>query len=247
MNIGKRLNSLRKKKNITQLELANKLFVTDKTISSWESDRTEPSLEMLVKLSEILDCSMGYLIYGDNYKNDIETEIKIKITKLEYEKLISFMINNAKFLNENKQLDTYYQPSYRKFLNDKEINEWLRIGKRGNKTILNYKNWHDNMYCDEYEVEIDNSGNLDKIFSILGLEKIAVVKKERKTYMYLNKYEIALDFVKDLGYFVEIEVKDYTKELIEEYNDLLKLAKAFNLNLDNIDKRGYPYHIIYNN
>ncbi len=245
MNIGKRLSSLRKKKNITQLELANKLFVTDKTISSWESDRTEPSLEMLVKLSEILDCSMGYLIYGDNPKNDIETEIKIKITKLEYEKLINFMKNNAKFLKENKQLDTYYQPSYRKFLNDKEINEWLRIGERGNKIILNYKNWHDNMYCDEYEVEIDNSENLDKIFSILGLEKIAVVNKERKTYMYLNKYEIALDFVKDLGYFIEIEVKDYTKELIDEYNDLLKLTKDFNLNLDNIDKRGYPYHIIY--
>ena len=247
MNIGKRLSSLRKKKNITQLDLANKLFVTDKTISSWESDRTEPSLEMLVNLSEVLDCSVGYLIYGDSPKKDVETEIKIKITELEYKNLINFMENNARFLKENRHLDTYYQPLYRKFLNDKEINEWLRIGERGNKIILNYKNWHGNMYCDEYEVEIDNSENLDKIFSILGLEKIAVVDKERKTYMYLDKYEIALDFVKDLGYFIEIEVKDYTKEPIDEYNDLLKLAKDFSLKLDNIDRRGYPYHMIYSN
>lgn len=247
MNIGKRLSSLRKEKNITQLELANKLYVTDKTISSWESDRTEPSLEMLVKLSEILECNVGYLIYGDNPKNDIETEIKIKITKSEYEKMLNLMEDNAKFIKENRQLDTYYQPTYRKFLNDKEINEWLRIGERGNKVILNYKNWHDNMYCDEYEVEIDNSKNLDKIFNVLGLEKIAIVDKERKTYMYLDKYEIALDYVKELGYFIEIEVKNYTKELIDEYSDLLKLAKDFNLNLDNIDKRGYPYHMIYNN
>lgn len=155
------------------------------------------------------------------------------------------MKQNAKFIKESNQVDTYYQPTYRKFLNDKEINEWLRIGERGNKKILNYKNWHDNMYCDEYEVEIDNKENLDRIFNVLGLEQIAVVDKTRVNYLYLDKYEISLDFVKTLGYFIEIEVKKCTKELIDEYNDILKLAKDLNLNLDNIDKRGYPYHIIY--
>ena len=101
------------------------------------------------------------------------------------------------------------------------------------------------MYCDEYEVEIDNKENLDRIFNVLGLEQIAVVDKTRVNYLYLDKYEISLDFVKTLGYFIEIEVKKYTKEPIDEYNDILKLAKNLNLNLDNIDKRGYPYHIIY--
>ncbi len=109
MDIGKRLNKLRKTKNITRLELADILFVTDKTISNWESNRTTPSLEMLVKLSEILNCNIGYLIYGDNSKNDIETEIKIKITDKKYNELITFFKNNAKFLTESKQLDTYYQ------------------------------------------------------------------------------------------------------------------------------------------
>lgn len=156
------------------------------------------------------------------------------------------MKSNAKFLNESKQVDTYYQSSYRRFLKDNNeiINEWLRIGIRGNKKILNYKNWYDN-YCDEYEVEIDDENNLDKIFKILGLENIAVVDKVRKTYFYLNKYEIALDYVKNLGYFIEIEVKNYDTSFIEEYDKLLKLAKELNLNLDNIDKRGYPYHFIY--
>ena len=121
------------------------------------------------------------------------------------------MNTNAKFLNETKQLDTYYQPSYRKFLKSGEINEWLRIGKRGNKIILNYKNWHDNMYCDEYEVELDNDEN--------DLEKkekdktSKLVDKKRKTYLYLDKYEIALDYVQDLGYFIEIEVKKYKKDI----------------------------------
>ncbi len=248
MNLGNRIAKLRKEKNMTQQQLANKLFVTDKAISSWEANRTEPNLEILLKISEILEVSVGYLIYGDNQKNDIETEIKIKLSKEEFISIESTMKNKAEFLKNNKQLDTYYQPLHRKFLKDnkKAINEWLRIGIRGNKKILNYKNWYDNIYCDEYEVEIDNDKNLDKIFQILGLEKIAIVNKVRNTYFYLNKYEVSLDYVDNLGYFIEIEVKKYDENAIKEYDNLIKVAKDLNLNLNNIDKKGYPYHIIYN-
>lgn len=153
------------------------------------------------------------------------------------------MKNNAEFLNESKQFDTYYQPTYRKFTGKDVISEWLRIGQRGNKKILNYKNWYD-IHCDEYEIEIDDVENLDKIFKVLGLEKIAVVNKIRKTYFYLDKYEVALDCVESLGYFIEIEVKKYDKSIMEEYDSLLKTAKNLQLNLDNIDRRGYPYYLI---
>lgn len=246
MDVGKRISILRKSKKLTQLELANKLFVADKTVSSWESNRTEPGLEVLVKLADILDCSVGYIIYGNNPKSDVETEIKIKLSEDEFKQIKKLMDKNAKYLKENRQVDTYYQPTYRTFLKKEETNEWLRIGIRGNKKILNYKNWHDNIYCDEYEVEIDNSENLDRILKLLGLETICVVDKVRMTYFYLDKYEIALDHVKELGYFIEIEVKEYSKNPIEEYDDLLKIAKKIGLNLDHIDKRGHPYNLIYN-
>lgn len=248
MNLGNRILDLRKRKKWTQKDLANKLFVVDKTISSWESNRTEPSLETIIKLSELFDCSASYLIYGNKEKNNIETKIKIKISKDEFNNLDIFLKNNAQFLTESKQIDKYYQPTYRKFLkdNDEIINEWLRIGIRGNKKIFNYKNWYNNMYCDEYEVEVDDEKNLDKILKILGLEQIALVDKKRKTYFYHNKYEIALDYVDKLGFFIEIEVKKYDTSAFQEYDKLLKLAKDLNLNLDNIDKRGYPYHLIYN-
>lgn len=245
MNLGERLSRLRKENNLTQSELGEKLCVTDKTISSWEQGRTEPNLEMIIKLSEILSCGIAYLMYGDMHKNDIETEIKIKISKSEYEFMIKFLKQNATFINENHHVDTYYQPSHKKFLNGEETTAWLRIGKRGENKILNYKNWHNHMYCDEYEVEIDNIENLDKIFNSLGLEKIVTVDKKRKTYLYLNKFEIALDYVEDLGYYIEIEVKKYSKTPMEEYDGLLKLAKNLNLDLDQIDNFGYPYRLIY--
>lgn len=249
MNLGNRITEFRKKKKLTQQGLSEKLFVTDKTISSWESNRTEPSLEMLMKLSEVLDCSTGYLLYGDSEKNEIETEIRIKVSENEFYNVELFLKNNGNFLNKSRQIDTYYQPTYRKFLKNgtEVISEWLRIGIRGNKKILNYKNWHEDVYCDEYEVEIDNEKNLDRIFKILNLEEIAKVDKIRSTYFYLDKYEIALDYVDNLGYFVEIEVKKYSENAMNEYDSLLKVAKKLNLNLNNIDKRGYSYHLIYKN
>ena len=89
MNYGKRISKIRQSKNITQKELASKLYVTDKTISSWESNRTEPSLEMIIKLSEILECSASYLLYGDNSKDNIEMEIKIFI--FHFQKIIQII------------------------------------------------------------------------------------------------------------------------------------------------------------
>lgn len=245
MNLKERIINLRTNKKLSQKQLAEKLYVSDKTISSWESGRTEPSLEMLIKLSEIFECSISYLIYGNKNDNDIETEIKIKLTKEEFQNLDLFLKNNAAFIKDSNQIDTYYQPKYHKFVSndDKPIKEWLRIGKRGNKVILNYKNWYD-YYCDEYEVEVSDANPLAKIFKALNFEEIAVVDKKRKIYLYQDKYEFSLDYVKDLGYFVEIEIKKYDTTILEEYDNLIKLAKKLNLNLDKIDRRGYPYYLI---
>lgn len=245
--LGDRLKEIRKAKNISQQDLADKLFVSDKTVSSWENNRTEPNLDMVVKTCDILDISVGHLLYENTDRNAIETEIKVKLEKEEYQSLKTFFDKEATLQKHNHQVDTYYEPTYRRFVPEnlqEDVNEWLRIGKRGNKIILNYKNWHENKYCDEYEVEIDDDQNLDKIFKSIGMKELTTVDKTRYMYLYLNKYEIALDDVKDLGYFIEIEIKKYDKSILEEYDDLLRLAKKFNLNLSKIDHRGYPYHMI---
>lgn len=64
--------------------------------------------------------------------------------------------------------------------------------------------------------------------------------------MYKNKYEIAIDKVKKIGYYVEIEVKKYDKTIAEEYDDLLKLAKILDLNLNKQNKKGYPHILLEN-
>ena len=240
MNYGERISKLRQSKNITQKELASKLYVTDKTISSWESNRTEPSLEMIIKLSEILECSASYLLYGDNFKDNIEMEIKIKLTKEEYEKLNKKMKLIGKFLLQSNQQDIYYQTDYF----DGDIDKLLRLRLSGNKKVLTYKKYNNNMYCEEYEVEINNSNNLIKIFDSIGLKKIIEVKKERNIYSYQDKYEVSLDKVDNLGYFIEIEVKGTINDYFEEYDNLLKNSRNLGLNLNNIEQKRYPQLMI---
>ena len=243
MNYGERISKLRQSKNITQKELASKLYVTDKTISSWEANRTEPSLEMIIKLSEILECSASYLLYGDNSRDNIEMEIKIRLTKEEYDNLNDLMKTKGRLLLESNQQDIYYQSNY--LIGD--MNKSLRIRISGNKKILTYKNKNNEMYCEEYEVEIDNSDNLKKIFDSIGLTKITIVNKNRKIYTYLDKYEVSLDKVDNLGYFIEIEVKETINDYLEEYNNLLKISKNLGLNLNNIEQKRYPQLMIINN
>ncbi len=240
MSYGERISNLRQSKNITQKELSSKLYVTDKTISSWESNRTEPSLEMIIKLSEILECSASYLIYGDNFKDNIEMEIKVKLTKEEYDNLNRTMKLIGKFLLQSNQQDIYYQSDYL----GEDINKLLRLRLSGNKKVLTYKTYNNNMYYEEYEVEIDNSNNMMKIFDFIGLRKITEVKKERMIYSYEDKYEVSLDKVDNLGYFVEIEVKGPINNYFEEYDNLLKNSKNLGLNLNNIEQKRYPQLMI---
>ncbi len=241
MNYGERISHLRQKKNLTQKELASKLYVTDKTVSSWESNRTEPGLDMIVKLSEILECSASYLIYGDNNKDNIEMELKIRLSPKEYNSLNDSLNNKCQFLLETKLHDIYYQSDYMKKTN---VNKTLRIRSTGSKHILTYKNLNSKMYCEEYEVEIDNKDNLKQIFEILGLKKIIEVKKVRKIYTYLDKYEVALDNVENLGYFIEIEVKKSITNFPEEYDELLKNAQKLGLNLNNLETKRYSQIMI---
>ena len=63
-DIGKNIKDLRTQKNLTQDELAEKLFVTRQTVSNYETGRSRPDVEMLAKIAEVLDADANTVIYG---------------------------------------------------------------------------------------------------------------------------------------------------------------------------------------
>ncbi len=62
MTFGNQLKKLRKEKGLSQEELANLLYVTRQSVSQWENDKTMPSVDLLVKLSEIFDTTVDALL-----------------------------------------------------------------------------------------------------------------------------------------------------------------------------------------
>ena len=64
--LNQRLRALRQGRNISQVELARRLGVTKQSVSNWENDNIQPSIEMLVKLARVFSVSTDYLLGIDN-------------------------------------------------------------------------------------------------------------------------------------------------------------------------------------
>ena len=62
MTFGQNLQENRKRLKLSQEALANQLYVTRQSVSQWENDRTMPSVDLLLKLSEIFDTSVDALL-----------------------------------------------------------------------------------------------------------------------------------------------------------------------------------------
>ncbi len=62
----KYLKLLREKRNMSQLNLAESVGVTQAAISAFENDEKTPSVKTLKKLAAELNCSTDYLLYGND-------------------------------------------------------------------------------------------------------------------------------------------------------------------------------------
>ena len=88
--IGKFIKECRKKKNLTQEELARALNVTDKAISKWENGRCLPDVSLFTKLCKELDITINELLSGEklNKNNYQEKTDEITINLLDKMKKI---------------------------------------------------------------------------------------------------------------------------------------------------------------
>ena len=66
---GAMIKRLREEKKLTQAELADKIFVTDKAISKWETGRGYPDISLVEPLAKALDVSVIELLSGENVIN----------------------------------------------------------------------------------------------------------------------------------------------------------------------------------
>jgi transcriptional regulator with XRE-family HTH domain len=91
MNLGKKIIDLRKKENMSQEELAEKIGVTRQTISKWELEETSPDIKQAKKISKIFNISLDELT-----NNDINSILIEKVSNTE--KLAGLIIKILKIM-----------------------------------------------------------------------------------------------------------------------------------------------------
>ena len=64
IKVGRFISTKRKEQNLTQMQLAEKLSITDRAVSKWECGKALPDSSIMIELCEILNISVNELLTG---------------------------------------------------------------------------------------------------------------------------------------------------------------------------------------
>lgn len=71
--LNERIRTLRLAKGISQVDLAVMLNVSKQSVSNWENDNIQPSIDMLIRLADIFNVSTDYLL-GREVSRNLDTD-----------------------------------------------------------------------------------------------------------------------------------------------------------------------------
>lgn len=197
MDLGKNLYNLRKNKNLSQEEVAEKLNVTRQTISKWETNESKPDFDKILPICELFNITTEELLIGINTeKQELNETINNKNTDSEIIKKRAIFISIGTFLyflslaliicteeinNQNLNIKTISgDVSVQKAENAKiettsgdiEINEVNRLNAKSvsGEIIIKFLKSKCNLKTTSGDIEIDNLELLDDsdITSISG-------------------------------------------------------------------------------
>lgn len=180
---------------------------------------------------------------------DVEIEIQVNVGKSK--SLLAFLEKNAHFKYENHQVDEYFSPPHRNFIGVRPVREWLRSRNSDGQYSINYKNWYfdknDKSYhCDEYETQLADLASMKKILKVLNFRTLVRVDKVRQVWTYKN-YEIAVDSIKKLGDFVEIEYRGRAKNVNPRQmtQKMIEFLKKIGVGEIKRNYVGYPFQLLF--
>ena len=80
MKIGRFIAECRKKMNLTQMQLSEKLGITDRAVSKWETGKAMPDASIMLELCDVLKITVNDLLNGEvvtmeNYNKEMENKL----------------------------------------------------------------------------------------------------------------------------------------------------------------------------
>lgn len=157
------------------------------------------------------------------------------------------VLKKYKYIGLKHTIDEYYyDPKRKKLKPDKnnQLSHCLRLRRKNKEYYITYKDdvfqdgkW---LYSNEYETRVESLKILKQIIRKLGLKKFIEINNKKEIYL-TDKYEIALENVKDLGLFLEVEYSTNDDvSIIEIKKDIQKFIDDLNLNVSKELTMGKP-------
>lgn len=210
INLSKNILELRKKKGITQEELANSLNVSSQAVSKWENNVCLPDTTMLADIANFFDVSIDYLFYGDNLSySDIYEKIYKRITMYPQKSIESFdegqkmfeIINEA--ISHWKMKEEFNGPLHNANENGIAISYDHKLGVIASKDIFSEIDLETIEYsCDVFKI-LSKRSNALVLLAIISMDDISF--NELKETIDLDDEEIndALNELKDNKIIIE--------------------------------------------
>lgn len=94
VKMGNALKTLRKEKGLTQEELAEMFYVTDRSVSRWETGSSLPDISILIQLADFYGVDIREILDGkidkENMKNDVK-DVAVKVANYDKERADKFV------------------------------------------------------------------------------------------------------------------------------------------------------------
>jgi predicted adenylyl cyclase CyaB len=138
--------------------------------------------------------------------DNMEIEIKLQLSEEQFNLIKARLETDDINYRFQKQEDIYFA-KYGKLNNT----EGLRIRLENSKAFLHFKKiffgaTELDTHIQEFKTEISDPEQLKLILQMFDINEVLTINKSRYIYKYKDFFEISLDSVEDLGYFIEIEI-----------------------------------------
>ncbi len=236
--IGKFIAKCRKDRKLTQIELAEKLGVSEKSVGNWENGRNMPDLSLFKPLCNILNISINDLMSGEkvdnqNYINTLEENIVDMVANIERKKtkrkkfiIITFigilvMMLIGRILYINYELDVKYDSRTMNCnITDKEI----QFNIKGQSVLNTY-----------YTSKIVDNKTIYFFHTTINL-----YNKRRSNWEYSQSMARLLDNKNvQFSSFNNIDIESKNIEVYYTDNSIKQIEKASSNELNRIIEKSY--------
>ncbi len=201
MTFGKYLKYKRKINKLTQQDLADKLNVSDKTISKWENDLYLPDIDNIKALSKVLNTSIFELVNHEDYNNYSNKELNsLKTNEVNNKRIINKIIIFLLLISIFFNIYSY--------LNNKATIYYI---KNYNISGVFVKDKISTLYLSRIIVDDINLSNI-KYYNFKIMQDNTIV------YNYISETNDLLSFLEDLNIYIKLKDNSKNIKIIIEFD-----------------------------